>query len=430
MRYKRIERRFKGGQGEVWSGIREEDDLPVAMKYLLEEPDSEDPEADRQRFSREVQCQTMLQHPNIMPILGRNTTSRPPWFVMPWADTSLRSHLSASPGGLDEDAALAIFRDIIAGVEYAHREGVLHRDLKPENVLLLNGRWCVSDFGLSRLLKSDSTTLTLPNARMGTHEYSAPEQFVDAHGVDARADIYALGKILFEMLTGRLPYPTVVISEAPARYRYVISRCILDDPADRLSTVDELSRQIETLVEAPADLAPPLERAQALVGQAAHESNALDEIDQILLEHDDDDVLYRKFVPYLPRLVIKRYCTHRHSRFLHVLRQFDEYVSGNLPFSYTDTVAAFLERVFRVDEDEEVRRLVLSRLLIMGSDHHRYQVREVFARLVGSRTDESHVFMLRELLEANPDAAAFMAEALQTGSMPAALRRALRSEHE
>jgi eukaryotic-like serine/threonine-protein kinase len=110
---------------------------------------------------------------------------------MPLARGSLRKLLTKRSVNVDE--AVGIFRQILSGMEFAHSEGVLHRDLKPENVLFIDGRWPIADFGLSRRVLSGSTTITMTNVGMGTWAYGAPEKFLDAHSVDERADIYALG---------------------------------------------------------------------------------------------------------------------------------------------------------------------------------------------------------------------------------------------
>ncbi|MBK5223044.1 MAG: serine/threonine protein kinase [Acidimicrobiia bacterium] len=424
-RYRKDELRYRGGQGEVWIGRRVSDERLVAIKYLHDNPASADPQSDRRRFIREIRCQTNLQHPNIMSILASNTKARPPWYAMPWADTSLRGFLVLGGGPLSEEDALAIFRDILSAIEFAHQEGILHRDLKPENVLRFEGRWCVSDFGLSRLLDSDSTTLTFTNAALGTVAYSAPEQFSDAHSADARSDVYALGKILYEMLTGKMPFPSLDLSQLPSRYRHIVSRCIADEPGDRYQTVVDLLRQIETLVESPSDLEPPLQRAQMLLDKAARKFAALAEIDRILTEYATDEVLYTKLVPYLPRPVLESYYKRHRQSLFSVLRQFDLYISGGLPWSYTDTVADFMRHVFDICEEEEIRRLVLKRVLLMGSDHHRFHVRDVFISLVMRRSDESHVMMVSELLATYPVATAFVAEFLRGQSIPEVIRRAL-----
>ena len=420
-----VEQKYRGGQGEVWLGVRD-DGLPVAIKYMHDNPASLDPAADRKRFAREVRCQTTLQHPNIVPIVASDTSASPPFYVMPWAERSLRQELSDAGGPMAQQVAVDVIRDVLSAVMFAHDEGVLHRDLKPENILRLDGRWCVSDFGLSRLLDSDSTTLTLTNAALGTVAYSAPEQFRNAHEADARADVYALGKILYEMLTGEMPFPSMDLSKVPPRFRHVIARSVSEGPSHRYDSVAELLRQIETLVEAPASLEPPLLRAQTLLDSASSDTTALAEIARILTENDADDVLYTKFVPYIPVEIVAALYAHHRSEFVAALHKFDEYVSGGLPFSYTDTVASFLEDIFEVcGEDERLRLLVLRRVLLMGWDHNRFYVGQTFARLVAAREDPSHVLMIAELLRAEPAAAGFVGAYFVGSSLPEAIRKAL-----
>lgn len=425
-KFRKITPKHSGGQGEVWQGVRVEDGLPVAMKYMHINSGSPTAAEDLARFKRELKLQAALRHPNVVPILGRNMEDSPPWYAMPWTDTSLRDLLI--PGApLPEAYALSLFREILVAIQYAHKEGVLHRDLKPENILILNGRAAVGDFGLSRLVTSDSTTLTVTGIGAGTIAYSAPEQLRDLHSADARADVYALGKILYELLTGVLPWPTFDLSAAPSKFRYVISRCVEEDPADRYQTVADLARELELLVDQPSTLDPPLARAQALLeGVLDGDREALDQLDQLLRSNGGDEALFTKFVPYMPKSAIELYVRHRKAGLIAVLELFDPHVAGGLPWSYTDVVADFLGSVFGVIDDHGARKLILRRLLLMGYEHNRWHVRDVFARLVQDATDPADILLVAQLLRENPSAAGFAAPSLRSISLPHAIASVVR----
>lgn len=428
MTFRKLTRKHAGGQGEVWQGVRVEDGLPVAMKYMHFNCASPAFDEDLARFKRELRLQAALEHPNIVPILGRNMSDSPPWYAMPWTDTSLRDLLQ--PGApLPESYALTLLREILTAIQHAHSEGVLHRDLKPENILIIGGHACVGDFGLSRLVTSNSTTLTLAGIGMGTIAYSAPEQLRDLHSADARADIYALGKILFELLTGQHPWPNVDLAAAPARFRYVIGRCIEDDPSDRYRSVDDLARELELLVDQPSNLDPPVAMAQALLEQIlSGDLPSVEALDRILRGRADDEVLYTKFLPYMPRSAVEMYATHGRQGLVSVLKSFDHHVAGGLPWSYVDVVADFLATVFELLDDHAARKLILRRLLIMGYEHNRWHVRNVFVRLVQMGSDPTHVLTVAELLRDNPSAAAFMSPELRTVSLPTVIMAELTSE--
>jgi serine/threonine protein kinase len=272
-----------GGQGTVWEGEIEGTGIKVALKYLTPDPASPTPAEDRKRFLREVRCQAELSHPNIVRVLGHNTEDDPPWYYMHWAATTLRAKIKANPTGLPEAEAIAIFAEILDAIEYAHSEGVLHRDLKPENVISIDGVFQVSDFGLSRQLGSDSATLTMTNVGMGTLAYGAPEQFVDAHSADQRADVFSLGKILYELLTGKLPFPTVDIGELQPKFRYVVQKAIHNDPDRRYRTVAEMAREVKLLSEDSDALQPPTERAKRLLEEiVAGNEDKIDDLNRLL----------------------------------------------------------------------------------------------------------------------------------------------------
>src|SRR5665213_2815807 len=204
-RYRKGTRINSGGFGVVYRAIRVEDNESVAYKELTTAGISND---EKQRFIREVKIQAKLEHANIVPILGYNLAMNPPWFVMPLAKTNLRDELVHFQGNIAR--IVNAFRQILDGVECAHTNGIVHRDLKPENVLLFDDAFeydvvKIGDFGLGKRLDFESVTITSSSQNMGTAAYMPPEQFNDFKHVGKPGDIYSLGKILYELLTGRLP---------------------------------------------------------------------------------------------------------------------------------------------------------------------------------------------------------------------------------
>ncbi len=413
-----------GGQAEVWEGERLDDQRRVAIKYLKDDPTDPDPAATLRRFERELRCQLILDHPHIAKILGKNTAASPPWYVMDWADGSLRDELAA--GQLTEQRGLDLFRQILSAIEHAHAEGVLHRDLKPENILLFGGIPMVSDFGLSRLLNSTSTTLTMTHVGMGTLAYSAPEQLLNAHSADARADVYALGKMLFEIVTGRMPWPTLDASLAPARFRYVIAKATADKPEDRYQSVTELGRDLGLLLSPPSHLAPPLEQAQQLLTNVlSGDPRALRDLDRLLHDAADDEVLYKKFVPYLPAQAIAQYAAQYPKGLADIVKHFDDYAAGSHPFSYVDVIADFLAAIFAVLDDPAVKRLILARLLETGAYHNRWYVIGVFSRLLTTSDEPAHYLLFADVLRQDVRGARFVEQALRRLPLPNVIAQAL-----
>jgi serine/threonine-protein kinase len=164
-----------------------------------------------ERFRREIATLTQLQHPHILGVHESGETAGRLWFTTPYiAGGSLRDRLAReSPLPIHE--ALRITREMAGALDYAHGRGIIHRDLKPENVLLTDrGRTLLADFGIARTLGATSTdgvTLTETGVAVGTPKYMSPEQAMGIRALDARSDVYTLGTVCYEMLTGELPFP-------------------------------------------------------------------------------------------------------------------------------------------------------------------------------------------------------------------------------
>jgi eukaryotic-like serine/threonine-protein kinase len=224
-----------GGMGAVLEVI-DPDDFSfdaAALKYCKRGQD-------RRRFAREVRVMENAKSAHVIPIVGSRLDHDPPYFVMPLALCSLESQMATL--AKDEVAALEIFRQICVGVQDLHNRGIYHRDLKPANVLqLADGRIVVCDLGLARLENRDTTILTQAIGWLGTEAYLAPEQRHPAgsQNADARTDIYQLGKVLYQLITGKHPQ-SVDYSKLPRVLEYIVKRATAEDPADRYQTVEKL----------------------------------------------------------------------------------------------------------------------------------------------------------------------------------------------
>lgn len=214
----------------------------VAVKELISHlPD------DVVRFRREVQIQSQLQHPNIVPILVSELDTNMLWFAMPLA----LSNMAREMPRLTEDRSLLrrVFSQILAGMEHAHEHKVIHRDLKPENILWFEESVIgISDFGLGKLLDINETMLTLTGQSFGSIAYMAPEQLESTKHADKRADIYALGKLLYKALTGDLHILLDITAEKidPA-YRELILTSTANNPEDRYQTVTAMREAFEAI---------------------------------------------------------------------------------------------------------------------------------------------------------------------------------------
>jgi serine/threonine protein kinase len=216
----------------------------VAMKRLYPAASSRS-DADRiaelRRFEREVRTQRTLSegHRGIMPIMGENFDNDPPFYIMPLASKTLRDVITRNPKGLATHMTAAILEVVCDAVMYAHSRRVYHRDLKPENILKLHRGWVVGDFGLCRDVAVGSTTFTQTNVGFGTVAYMAPEQYDNAHVVGPEADVFALGRILYHVLTGKSPSPYQHLDLLPAEYRDLVAIATAELPENRYPSVSE-----------------------------------------------------------------------------------------------------------------------------------------------------------------------------------------------
>ena len=227
-----LEHLGQGGMGVVYKARQRQLNRLVAVKIL---PPSvgEDP-AFAERFTREAQALAQLNHPNIVQVYDFGQTDEFFYFVMEYVDgVNLRALIR--DGKLKPEEALKIVPQICEALQFAHDEGIVHRDIKPENILIdKKGRVKIADFGLAKLLgqAAEDISLTGTGQLMGTLGYMAPEQLQHAHAVDHRADIYSLGVVFYEMLTGHLPIGRF---EPPSKKVHVDVR--LDDVVLRVARV-------------------------------------------------------------------------------------------------------------------------------------------------------------------------------------------------
>jgi predicted ATPase len=192
----------RGAAATVYRAHDVRHDRIVALKVLHEDRHNPDSVA---RFGREIRIAARLVHPHILPIHDSGEAATTFFYVMPYVAESLRNRLDRE-GRFDIADAVRIASQLADALDYAHAQGVLHRDIKPENILIDGAHAMLADFGVARGLAGSSwPSLTATGAIIGTPGYMSPEQFVGGRDVDGRSDIFSLGCVLFEMLTGT-PY--------------------------------------------------------------------------------------------------------------------------------------------------------------------------------------------------------------------------------
>ena len=262
--YRILERLGGGGMGVVYKGWDVRLERFAAVKFLSPHRSSSDDF--KRRFAREARTASRLEHPNICTVFETDETEDGRLFIaMAFCEgESLKRKIERGPLPLPQ--ALAIAAQVAAGLAAAHDKGVVHRDVKPGNVMVAeDGRVKIVDFGIARL--ADETRLTRTGDVMGTTAYISPEQFLSAE-TDHRTDLWSLGVVLYEMLTGRLPWtngderelinaivkrpprPIAILRpEVPPALERLVARALAKRPADRYQRADELRADLLAVAE-------------------------------------------------------------------------------------------------------------------------------------------------------------------------------------
>ena len=258
-----------GGMGAVYKGRQISLDRPVAIKILsgaLEDTDH----GFTERFKNEARAMAKLNHPGIVGVYDfGETSSGLLYIVMEFVEGTDVARMIADHGRMHSDHAMAITAHVCDALAYAHQRGIIHRDIKPANIMVgYDGVVKVADFGLAKFNHSPMTGLTQSGMAMGTLYYMAPEALTFGTGVDERADIYAVGVMLFQMLTGKLPHglfelPSLQVPGLDPRYDAIIGKALREDRERRYPSALDMRHDLDAIltqpvikVEAGADKAP------------------------------------------------------------------------------------------------------------------------------------------------------------------------------
>ena len=270
--YRIVRKIGEGGMGSVFEAIQESLGRKVAIKVMPRRLAS-DPQFVR-RFEREAGALSQLRHPNIGGIIDRGSASGTYYFVMEYvADKDgniVTMHDLISRGKLDKTSVLKFTREIAGALAYAHSKGIVHRDIKPSNVLIdEHSAARVVDFGIAQILGDEQNRqlhLTMTGAAIGTPQYMSPEQRTDMSKSDARSDIYSLGVLVYEMLTGGLPEGSWDLPSqigCDPKWDAVVENAIRKLPERRFQTMTDFIAALDTIgsgASAPNNAAPAVSK--------------------------------------------------------------------------------------------------------------------------------------------------------------------------
>ncbi|NOK17486.1 serine/threonine protein kinase [Corallococcus carmarthensis] len=410
-----------GGFGRIFAATRREDGAACVLKCPLDGASRENIE----RFRREVRIQANLSHRNIVPIWNYYVDSDAPYFIMPRATESLRERLEHGEFG---PSSLFIIKDVARGLDYAHRQGVIHRDVTPENMLLFKDATglygAIADFGHGRRLDRDTPALTHTRQRMGKEGYVSPEQYQNAKHVDQRSDIYALGCVLGEILTGKHPR-AFVEDELPQDYAYVVHKARRHNPADRFQTVADFLKAVEDAEHGSGDIDHPsllLRKLETtLDGAPSLTASNARRLAGMLINHAQDEHVLRGRLPRMSTTLLRALFIHEREALEHLFETYDRSISGELHPWYVDLVAGFYERVFKAGTSRVIQIRIMERLPQLAR-YDRPHVGEVLARLVNVARDNAALMSLRDGLMRDPKAAAWCAPYLRDCRLPSGIR--------
>jgi eukaryotic-like serine/threonine-protein kinase len=385
------------------------------------------------RFAREVRLMGQVRHRNVMPILASNLEASVPYFVMPLAESSLADELPRLAGS--EAEALAVFHQACLGVQAIHGSGIVHRDIKPANILRFkSGRVAVSDLGVAKLAARDTTALTQTRAVVGTLAFLAPEQFLPdgSRRADVRTDVYQLGKVLYQLVTGRSPV-MIEPGAVPKGLAHVLQRATSADPDDRYRDIGEFLdalRYYELSKDPARNSREALEnlvlQAEALLRNREYRAENVREILALLAPLDQlDPVAAIERFDRLPDGLLPVMAAEFAAEFLPVLLAFTDALPsrvGTFRFAYADGLAHRMRRVFFAARHARLKAVALQATLIAAVALNRFAAMDAFNRLLMSGHRVEDALPVAEMLRAEAHYYAELAHGAPPGRLHPAIR--------
>lgn len=266
----------RGGMGAVYRAKQIRLDRDVAIKVLPETltQGGDDELKFAERFELEAQAMAKFSHSSIVSVFDFGETSEGQlYFVMEFVEgMDIHQYLRENGGSISQEYALSITAHVLDALEYAHARGIIHRDIKPANILLnQEGQVKIADFGLAKVLsdgdEQDKPALTMSNVALGTPDFVAPEA-IDGDGIpDHRADLYAVGVMLYQMLTGKIPRgqfpsPSELLPDLDPRVDDIVQQSMQYSPSDRYDTASSMRMALDPVISAPVSRVKTIQKSE------------------------------------------------------------------------------------------------------------------------------------------------------------------------
>ena len=396
----------QGGFGAVYEATDSSSGDKVALKFCIrDEPDIQ------KRFAREIRIMESIDHPNVMKILDSNLEREMKYFVMPLAMYSLydiSDHLVT-----DHVNTLNIFLKVCEGLSTIHSTGNIHRDIKPQNILVtFENQIVVSDLGLGKFEKRDSTIITDSRVFLGTEAYAPPEYMIRGGVINAdiRSDIYQLGKTLYFLLTGNDPY-LIETDLLPRGIKNIITKATKQNLEYRYASVAELADYVETYLNSLNPAKSPeyrfvisLKQFEDLAAaEGSFDKKNVEDLLNFLYECKNEEKVFLSLFDKIPDNLLEIVSNQFLDEFKPIL---DVYTSSldyllehsSCDFSYAQTIASKMQIVYRYSKNIEHKKLALKNILTSSVLCHRWKAMAVFDSILSNITETNEAIAIAEML--------------------------------
>lgn len=391
----------KGSFGEVLRARKVVNNIEYEQEFALKILKINEGEA-KARFTREVNLLKSIDHPRVIKVLDSNLNCDKPFYVMPIYRTSLRACIKDVKG--DWVKIKYIFNAMFDGIEFLHSKGICHRDIKPENFLLNSYKdLVVSDLGLGMRMDTESERMTMVGVTMGTICYMSPEQMRDSKSIDSRADIYSLGKVLYECITGNVP-TTVDLKLVPNGIRFVISKCLEMYVHERFQNINELRQVFNSSIDSLI-FGVKKDKIRSIIHQLVVQENNSSNVKILFaylckVEYKNEYELVHEVVMKLPVDIIKGFEKQFENNYVELMSAFAENITKNSwQFEYTDKIASKCRDLFYNTNHLKVKGQMVYCLIKVAYYYDRPYVNKCVKEMIYSINDTDLAYIVRWYIE-------------------------------